>query len=58
MYRVGDQVMVMSTPGYFRIVAIDGTVLTIENDQGLRKQVLEWAVRTRETKATNGKAES
>lgn len=53
MYHVGDQVMVMSTPGYFRIVAIDGSVLTIENDRGVRKQVLEWAVRTREKKAAD-----
>lgn len=53
MYRVGDEVIVMSAPGYFRIVAIDGNVLTIENAHGVRKQVLVQAVRARETKAAN-----
>ena len=47
MYQIGDEVMVMSTPGTFRIVAIDGLVLTIENAQGLRKDVFEQAVRKR-----------
>ena len=50
MYRVGDEVIVMSASGYFRIVAIDGNVLTIENAHGMRKQVFGQAVRTRETK--------
>lgn len=56
MYRVGDEVIVMSSPGYFRIVAIDGNVLTIENAHGVRKEVFEQAVRTRETKAPNGES--
>ena len=53
MYRVGDEVMVMSSPGYFRIVAIDGNVLTIENAHGVRKQVFDQAVRLREAKPTS-----
>lgn len=47
MYQIGDEVLVMSTPGMFRVVAIDGPVLTIENAQGLRKDVFEQAVRKR-----------
>ena len=35
----------MSIPGRFRIVASDGRVLTLENDAGVRKRVLEQAVR-------------
>ena len=50
MYQVGDEVIVMSAPGHFRIVAVDGDVLTIENEQGLRKQVLVQAVRKLEKK--------
>lgn len=48
MYQIGDQVIVMSSPGYFTIVAVDGDVLTIENEQGMRKQVFSQAVRKRE----------
>ena len=51
MYRVGDEVVVMSSPGRFTIVAVDGGVLTIENDQGVRKQVLVQAVRKMEKKS-------
>ena len=44
--RIGEEVVIMSTPGRFRVVAIDGPMLTIENAQGLRKTVLEQNVRT------------
>jgi hypothetical protein len=50
VYQVGDEVIVMSSPGIFTIVAIEGDVLTIENAQGVRKQVLVQAVRKREKK--------
>jgi len=50
MYQVGDEVIVMSAPGHFVIVAVDGNVLTIENDQGVRKQVMVQAVRKRDKK--------
>jgi len=50
MLQVGDEVILMSAPGHFRILAIDGEVLTLENDGGLRKQVLVTAVRKREKK--------
>ncbi len=46
MLQLGQEVVLMSLPGRFRIVAIDGRVLTIENDSGLRKRVLDQAVRT------------
>ena len=46
MMRVGDEVVVMSAPGRFRVVACDGLVLTIENIEGVRKTVLEQNVRT------------
>lgn len=46
MYEIGDEVVLMSAPGRFRIVAIDGPLLTVENESGLRKRVLAQAVRT------------
>ncbi len=45
LYEVGQEVLLMSLPGRFRIVEVKGEVITIENDTGLRKQVLEQAVR-------------
>ena len=45
LYNVGQEVLLMSMPGRFRIVKIDGEVITIENEAGVRKQVLEQAVR-------------
>ena len=50
MYAVGQEVIIMSAPGHFTIVAVDGDVLTIENDHGVRKQVFVQAVRVREKK--------
>jgi hypothetical protein len=44
--RVGDEVVVMSAPGRFTIVAIDGAVLTLENREGVRKTVHVTNVRT------------
>jgi hypothetical protein len=46
MYNVGDEVVVMSYPGRFRVIAIDGFVLTLENDSGVQKRVLAQSVRT------------
>ena len=43
--EVGQEVVLMSFPGRFRIVDVDGGVLTIENDLGMRKRVLEQSVR-------------
>jgi hypothetical protein len=45
MLQIGDEVVVMSAPGRFRVVAVDGTVVTIENAEGVRKTVLERNVR-------------
>jgi len=50
MLEVGDEVIVMSAPGHFTVVGIDGDVLTIENEAGIRKQVFVQAVRKREKK--------
>ena len=44
--RVGDEVVIMSAPGRFTIVAIDGPVLTLENREGVRKTVHVTNVRT------------
>ena len=49
MFQVGDEVIVMSAPGHFTVVEIDGDVLTIENEVGLRKQVYVQAVRKKGT---------
>ena len=45
MLQVDQEVLLMSSPGRFRVVAVDGDVLTIENQGGLRKRVLSGAVR-------------
>ena len=44
--QIGDEVVVMSATGRFRIIAIDGPVVTIENANGVRKFVLQTSVRT------------
>ena len=46
MLQIGDHVVIMSAPGVFKIIAIDGPTVTIENDQGVRKIVLESSLRT------------
>ena len=56
MYQVGDEVVVMSFPGRFQIVAVEGEVLTLENDSGVRKRVLAHSVRDVPAR-TAGKAE-
>lgn len=45
MPQVGEEVVLMSFPGRFRVVEVEGDVITIENDAGIRKQVLSQAVR-------------
>jgi hypothetical protein len=44
--QIGDEVVIMSAPGRFTIVAIDGPVLTLENGEGVRKTVHVTNVRT------------
>ncbi len=51
MVEIGDEVVIMSTPGRFRVVAIDGPVITIENDDGARKLVHQVNVRTLEKRS-------
>ncbi len=46
MVQIGDEVVIMSAPGRFRIIAIEGAVLTIESAEGVRKVVLETSART------------
>ena len=45
MLEVGQEVVLMSFPGRFRVVEVEGNVITIENDLGVRKKVLDQAVR-------------
>jgi len=45
MLHVGDTVVIMSAPGTFEIVAIDGDQVTLQNSSGVRKVVLTQAVR-------------
>ena len=52
MPQVGQEVVLMSFPGRFRVVEVDGEVLTIENDAGIRKRVLAQAVRVMPAKAS------
>lgn len=44
--QVGDEVVIMSAPGVFRVIAIDGRVVTIENADGVRKTVRDTTLRT------------
>ena len=46
MVQVGDEVVIMSAPGRFKVLAIDGPIVTIENADGVRKTVLEQSLRT------------
>lgn len=50
MIKVGDEVVVMSAPGRFKVIAVEGSRLIIENASGLRKTVLEQSVRRVESK--------
>ena len=52
MLQVGQEVVLMSFPGRFRVVEVDGQVITIENDTGIRKKVLAQAVRVMPPKAS------
>jgi hypothetical protein len=45
MIRIGDEVVTMSAAGRFRVTAVDGAKVTIENDEGVRKTVLETNLR-------------
>jgi hypothetical protein len=45
MLEIGQEIVIMSAPGRFRIVEIEGDLLTIENDCGVRKKVRSQAVR-------------
>jgi len=46
MIQVGDEVVTMSAPGRFRVIAVEGRVVTIENAEGVRKIVLDQSIRT------------
>lgn len=46
MVQIGDEVVIMSAPGRFTVIAIDGSVVTIESAKGIRKLVLETTLRT------------
>jgi hypothetical protein len=43
--QVGDRVVSLSAPGIFTVVARRGSLLTIENDRGVRLVVAEANVR-------------
>ncbi len=45
LYQVGQEVVLMSLPGRFRIIQVDGEIIIIENAAGVQKRVLEQAVR-------------
>lgn len=45
MLQIGDEVVIMSAPGRFRVVAIEDAVVTIENAEGVRKAVFEQNLR-------------
>jgi hypothetical protein len=43
--HVGDEVVIMSAPGRFRVITIQGPVIIIENAEGVRKTVLVQSLR-------------
>ncbi len=43
--RIGDEVVIMSAPGRFRITALEGEEVNLENEEGVRKTVLRRNVR-------------
>ncbi|MBI3786608.1 MAG: hypothetical protein HY270_24735 [Deltaproteobacteria bacterium] len=45
MLKIGDEVVTMSAAGRFKVVSVDGTTVTIENPEGIRKVVIEWNLR-------------
>jgi len=54
MLQVGDEVVIMSVPGRFTVVAVAGDQITIENQAGLRKVVLAQAARRVEAPGDGG----
>ena len=48
MLEIGDKVVTMGAAGIFKVIAIDGSTVTIENAGGVRKLVLAGSVRTLE----------
>jgi len=57
MLQVGQEVVLMSAAGRFRIVAIEGNLVTLENDLGVRRKVFDQAVRVVPTRNGTGKTE-
>jgi hypothetical protein len=55
MLEVGDTVITMGAVGRFKVIAVAGPLLTIENADGIRKTVLEGNLRKIETAHDNGK---
>lgn len=53
MLEIGDKVVIMSAAGVFKVIAIDGATVTIENAEGVRKLVLAGSVRTLEKRPSN-----
>ncbi len=49
--QVGDTVITMGAPGRFKVVAVDGSYITIESPLGIRKTVLIVNLRTIDTPA-------
>lgn len=52
MVKVGDEVILMSAPGRFRVTAVEGDALRITNDRGVQKLVRSTNVRTVEPQST------
>jgi hypothetical protein len=43
--QTGDEVVIMSAPGRFTVIAIDGAALTLRNAEGMQKTVHVTGVR-------------
>lgn len=51
MLKVGDDVVLMSAPGRFRVMRVDGRRISIQNAAGIGKTVLDSNLRLVVTKA-------
>lgn len=51
--KIGDEVVIMSAPGRFKVIAVDGPVLTIESADGVRRVIYETGVRTVDKRASD-----
>jgi len=53
MIAVGDTVVTMAAPGRFTVLAVAGSLVTIQNAEGVRKTVVGSSLRSIEPQASS-----